>query len=103
MVDIFSEFRLLDLSVCEYVVVLCNMGYHVLGFMDFGDWVIRSALPLYNLVILFYCNYLHQCCGSGPEPDSYVFGPPGFVSHRHDSGSFHQAKIIRETFIPTVL
>jgi hypothetical protein len=41
-----------------------------------------------------------------PEPDSYVFGPLGSgpVSQMYGSGSFyHQAKIVRKSFIPTVL
>jgi hypothetical protein len=42
-----------------------------------------------------------------PDPsDSYVFGPPGSVRTRYGSrsGSFHhQAKIIRNTAIPTAL
>jgi hypothetical protein len=38
-----------------------------------------------------------------PE-DPYVFGPPGSVSQRKESGFFyHQAKIVRKTLIPTVL
>jgi hypothetical protein len=41
-----------------------------------------------------------------PDPsDPYVFGPPGSgsVSQRSGSGSFyHQAKIVRNTLIPTV-
>jgi hypothetical protein len=39
-------------------------------------------------------------------PDPYVLGPPGsgFVSQRYGSGSFHhQAKIVRKSFISTVL
>jgi hypothetical protein len=32
---------------------------------------------------------------SVPDPDPYVFGPPGSVCH--------QAKIVRKTLIPTVL
>jgi hypothetical protein len=39
-------------------------------------------------------------------PDPYVFGSPGsgYVSMRYRSGSvYHQAKIVRKTFIPTVL
>ncbi len=43
-----------------------------------------------------------------PNPDPYVFGPPGSgsISQRHGSefGSFYlQAKIVRKTLIPTVL
>jgi hypothetical protein len=41
-----------------------------------------------------------------PDPDPYVFGPPGSrsVIQIYGSGSFyHQAKILRKTSIPTVL
>jgi len=41
-----------------------------------------------------------------PDPlDVYVFGPPGFgsINHMYGSGSFYHAKIVRKTFIPTVL
>ncbi len=46
-----------------------------------------------------------------PEPDpedQHVFGPPGSksgsINQRYGSGSFyHQAKIVRKTFIPAVL
>jgi hypothetical protein len=39
-------------------------------------------------------------------PDPHVFGPPGYGStrQRYGSGSFyHRAKIVRKTFIPTIL
>jgi hypothetical protein len=41
-----------------------------------------------------------------PNPDPYVFGPPGSgsINQRYGSGSlYHQAKIVRIAFIPTVL
>ncbi len=44
-----------------------------------------------------------------PEPsDPYVFGPPGSgsgsICQRYGSGSFHHhAKIVRKTWIPTIL
>ncbi len=41
-----------------------------------------------------------------PDPYPYLFGPPGSGSNstRSGSGSFyHQAKIVRKTFIPAVL
>jgi hypothetical protein len=49
-------------------------------------------------------------CGSVADPDQsdpYVFEPPGSgsgsASQRYGSGSlYHQAKIVRKTFIPTV-
>jgi hypothetical protein len=41
-----------------------------------------------------------------PNPDPYVFGPPGSgsgsISQRYGSGSFYHAKIVRK-MIPTVL
>ena len=43
---------------------------------------------------------------SVPDPDPHVFGPPGSgsTSQRYGSGSFyHHAKILRKTFIPTIL
>ncbi len=47
--------------------------------------------------------------GSIADPDPYVFGPPGSGSvsqcqlYGSGSGSFyHQAKIVRKTFIPNV-
>jgi hypothetical protein len=43
---------------------------------------------------------------ANPDPDPYVFGPPGSgsVSQRYGSGSlYHQVKIVRKTLIPTVL
>lgn len=36
-------------GVFEYIVVLCNMAYHVLGYLDFSDWVLRLS-PEYILV-----------------------------------------------------
>jgi hypothetical protein len=53
---------------------------------------------------------IYQCCGSG----STFFGPPGSgsTSQRYGSGScsgsgsgsfYHHAKIVRKTFIPTIL
>ena len=73
-----------------------------------------------NRVILFYCATVFNCCVNGqnlnnkiilkeserssvadsdpntdPDPsDLYVFGPPG---------SYHLAKIVRKTLIPTAL
>jgi hypothetical protein len=44
------------------------------------------------------------------DPDPRVFGPPGFgsgsTSQRYGSGSgsfYHHAKIVRKTWIPTIL
>jgi hypothetical protein len=31
------------LLVFEYIVVLCNMAFHVLGYKDFSDWVLRCV------------------------------------------------------------
>jgi hypothetical protein len=49
----------------------------------------------------------NQCWGSG-SVGSIIFGHPGSafgsISQRYGSGSFYnQAKIVRKTFIPTVL
>jgi hypothetical protein len=41
-----------------------------------------------------------------PNPDPYVFGPPGSgsVSQRYRSRAFfHQAKLVRKSLVPTVL
>ncbi len=45
---------------------------------------------------------------AGPDPDPYVFGPPGSgsVGQRYGSGYgsfYHQAKTVRKPLIPTVL
>ncbi len=43
------------------------------------------------------------CSVADPEPDPYVFGPPGSISTRFGSGSgsfCHQAKIVRKTLVP---
>ncbi len=38
------------------------------------------------------------------DPDPYVFGPSGSVTHSYGSGSFHhQSKILRKTLISTIL
>jgi hypothetical protein len=50
-----------------------------------------------------YLNY--TVADPDPNPDPYVYGPPGSgsISHRYGSGFFyHQAKIVRKTLIPTV-
>jgi hypothetical protein len=57
------------------------------------------------MVLLCYLFFARkQCCESGPG--LYVFVAPGSgsVSMRcgSGSGSFHQAKIVRKTLIPTV-
>jgi hypothetical protein len=62
--------------------------------------------------LIFYQYILYHKRASAADPDLYVFGPPGSgsVSQRYGSGSdegsescYHQAKIVRETLIPTVL
>jgi hypothetical protein len=46
-------------------------------------------------------NVFFSVADPDPNPDLYVFGPPG---SGYGFGSFyHQAKIVRKTLIPTVL
>jgi hypothetical protein len=56
------------------------------------------------------CILYSSVADPDPNPDPYVFGPPGYrsgsISQRHGSGSgsfYHQTKIVRKTLIPTVL
>jgi hypothetical protein len=52
------------------------------------------------------CTLYQYSPDPNPDPDPHVFGPPGSgsISQRYGSGSFfHQAIIVRKTFIPTVL
>jgi hypothetical protein len=45
-----------------------------------------------------------QCCGSGSVPKFLGFLDPDLlVRSTYGSGSYHQAKIVRKTMIPTVL
>jgi hypothetical protein len=86
------------------------MGYHVLGYMDFGDWVIRSALPFrfqkilsFLFTVIFVTTYT-----SVVDPDPYVFGPSGSVSHRYGPVRIRilpssSKKKYEKIWIPTVL
>jgi hypothetical protein len=50
--------------------------------------------------------WIVSCSVEDPNPDPYVFRPPGSesISQRYGSGSFyHQAEIVRKTLFPAVL
>ncbi len=67
-----------------------------------------------NIFYLYYLIFssIFSSVADPDPPDPHVFGPPGSgsgsISQRYGSGfgsgsSYHQAKIIRKTFIPTDL
>jgi hypothetical protein len=69
--------------------------------------MLSSAIPTcYNWLEVVYCvrtpSIYLSFVDLDPDPqDTYVFGPPGPGS---GSGSFyHQEKIVRKNWIPTVL
>jgi hypothetical protein len=71
-------------------------------FLNAGFW---CAEPIFELGHTFQQADVNV---ADPEPNPYVFGPPGSgsVSTRYGSGSVsfcQQAKIVRKTLIPTVL
>jgi hypothetical protein len=66
-----------------------------------------SVLKVSAGTIHMWTFFIHITSVADPDPPNpHVFGPPGSgsTSQRYGTGSFyHHAKIVRKTFIPTIL